>query len=129
VNPKPKDARHEQNRDVRDCRCDDGLWSCQPTETVDELVANPHASRKSSANARKIARRSAMNFACAQPQPPNGASSVTAGAEESPVAHARRTGVALLRQLAHCYLDTPQRLAPAAFLLSSPQQELWLFKP
>jgi hypothetical protein len=128
VNPKPKDARHEQNRDVRDCRCDDGLWSCQPTETVDELVANPNASRKSSANARKIARRSAMNFACA-----------AAAAERrffgdgrsrrKPVAHARRTGVALLRQLAHCYLDTPQRLAPAAFLLSSPQQELWLFKP
>jgi hypothetical protein len=50
--------------------------SSQPSETVDFLVAHPERIKEFNGNARRIVRRSAMNFACVRPKPPIGASSV-----------------------------------------------------
>lgn len=50
--------------------------SSQPSETVDFSRRIPSASRRFNGNARRIVRRSAMNFAAVRPKPPIAASSV-----------------------------------------------------
>jgi hypothetical protein len=52
------------------------MWLVQPSETVDFLAAHPERIKEFNGNARRIARRSAMNFAAVRPKPPIGASSV-----------------------------------------------------
>ena len=65
----------------------------------------PSASRRSSANAKRIARRSATNFVYVQQKPPTGASSVI-GLSKIP---SNSFTVASLRRSSLCYLTTPHR--------------------